>query len=100
MDAVVFDEAEKIIASKFSLQTQNMRTVSDEVQTMLDIRKIADESDLNVTVKADPFKFFDQVFLFLRSFFAEISIVAEKVQMHFALRKYDTHQMGLASTTY
>ncbi|CAG0882356.1 unnamed protein product [Darwinula stevensoni] len=64
LDAVVFDEAGKrIIASKFLLQTQNMRTVSNEVQTMLDLRKMVDESDLNVTVKADPFKFFDQLVL-------------------------------------
>ncbi|CAG0894221.1 unnamed protein product [Darwinula stevensoni] len=61
---VIFNKAgTKIIATKYHLRTKDLQSMKDEVMVMVNLRAMADASDLNVTVHSGPFKFFDQVAL-------------------------------------
>ena len=61
MDVRFNEEGDKIIASRFIVQGYNVFDSETDRQLMEDLRKIAHDSPLNVTVFHQFFIFFDQV---------------------------------------
>ncbi|XP_043232014.1 patched domain-containing protein 3-like [Amphibalanus amphitrite] len=58
---VIFDSAgEKIVSTRFLIQTQDIRDTQEDMRMMLELRRICDESDFKCTVYHPMFTFFDQ----------------------------------------
>ena len=59
---VIFDATgEKIVASRFLIQTRDVRDTQEDMRMMLELRRICDESEFKCTVFHPMFTFFDQV---------------------------------------